>query len=249
MAKLIVFSEITFNFLLIIRISDILRTKNLITTAAMTKIVAAFCIWILVWALFPNLTLIPFSFLLFAPTILLFFSPNYLKFVRKRQFRSQLVLLVNNIILNMRAGRSFRPSLQAASQNLSAYMRIKIEKVVELLTVDPQNVAKTTHDPEIETILRCFRIIELDSHQALPRLLQFREKLRLEDRLNKKTKQALGQIKAQAALLSILYVGLLYMAFTRYGEPNIKLIFLSFSLFICGLLTTIWQGRRFKWKV
>lgn len=249
MAKAIIFSEIVFNFLLIVQISDRLRTKSLIAESVPAKIICAFIIWILVWAIAPNITLIPFSFLVCFPSVILSFTPIFLHSLRKNKFRSELAALLNEIILNMRGGRSFRPALQLASQNLSTFTQNKIEKTIELLTLDPLSQSKSVHDPEIEIVLKHFRSIEIDSHQALPRLIQFREKIKMEDKLKKKIHQALSQIRAQAWILSILYVGLLIVLLLRSHRLEPKMIVLSVILFAVGLIATIWQGRRFRWKV
>ena len=250
MERLIVFFEIVFGIVVFVRISDSLRTKKLISDLVMTKFVAAYGLWVLLWAACPRISSNYFSFCLWLPIGVLYFSPKLFKHLRKKQFRRDFSELLNQIILKMQSGRSFRSSLQAASQNFSEFSRYKFEKMFENLSFGNPSPKNSQSDPDVESLLMHFRQAEADSHRVLPRLQQLREKIKVADSLQKKINQSLQQHYAQIGVLTALYSGLLAYTLSKFGwYPQSRLITTSILLYILGFFFSLRVGRRFKWKV
>lgn len=247
MPHLIIFLELMFGFFVIVRISDELLTKNLINESALTKIVAGYLIWILVWAPWPDISLIIFSIFVWIPVLFFGILPKILIRVRRERFRREMPVMLSSLVLKIRAGHSFRPALQSASQNLSEFSKIKVVKMLDALSFAEKSA---NFDEQTRQMMTFFRKMDQDSHQNLSRLIQLREKLKVEDEFYQKSARILHQLHAQAVIMTILYIALMVFVILRFGwSENAKVITISTFSFSLGLYFVFRQGRRFKWKV
>jgi hypothetical protein len=247
MSQLILFAQLIFGFFIFVRVTEQLFAKKLIAKPVVTKTVAALLGWMLGWAICPGITLSSYSVLLWAPLAALAMAPTFLRLKRRTQFRSELPGFLSSVILKMRVGMSFRASLQVSSQTLSEFSRVKIEQVLEGLTLDSSTVWS---DETIGMLVSWFRAAETDSHRALPRIIQLREKLKVEDEMVRKMRQVLQQLRAQVIVLTILFLGLVAFVVYQFGfRQNAETIFFSCGLFAFGCWLGLRQGGSFQWKV
>ena len=250
MTKVTIFLCLVFAFSIFFQKSDQLRTKNLISQSTMTKIVAAYFFWLLVWSILLKPSLLIFVVVVFLPLLLVEYLPFYIGQMRKSEFKKNLLCLIDSSIVKMKSGQSFRSAIRSASQELPDQTRIKVEKITEQLLFEPQEPGVVSQDTEIEAMLSFFHELEREPHLVLRRLELFREQLRVESKFNAKIKSALQQLKAQAAVLSILYSLLLTAVCFKFSfAKNSRVITASVVLFVIGSLFIMRQGKGFKWKV
>jgi Flp pilus assembly protein TadB len=250
MTKVFIFIELVFGFFLFVRISNEFRTKNIINETVMTKFFIGYLLWQFVWAFLLSAQIFYFSILIWAPVLTICFLPIYLSQKRKKQFRSELPLFINHIILKLRSGAAFRTALQVAGQNLTQNSKIKVDKMVEMLNLPSDEIKNNFLDDQAKDLLTFFRKTEQEIHLTLPRLIQLRSKLKVEDSFHSKMLRATGQLKAQAFILSSLYGCLFIAVIYRFGWANHKnIISLSLVLFAIGVFAILQQGRGYKWKV
>lgn len=248
MLKFIIFCELMFSLSVFFRIIGELRTKNLIDRAMMTKIVAGLMVWMAAVSIFFRDSVFFFSVFMWFPGLLMVFLPKILLHMRKRQFRRELPFLLNDMILKMRSGFSFRSAMQSASQNLSEFSRVKVEKMTERLIL---SVEQERESDEMTTKLFFF-LGESDKHPhlAIQRLTLFRDQLRMEDFFRERVSRALRPLYAQSGLMMLMYIGLLGFVTWQFGwREHSRTILLATILFLSGGYLAILLGGRFRWKV
>jgi Flp pilus assembly protein TadB len=216
----------------------------------MTKIVILFVLAEALVSIFLSKSLFIYSFSLWIPMILLSLSEKLIIFRNRSRFKTELPLLLNIILLKMKVGHSFRSAMQAAGQNVSDFSRVKVEKILEALTLAPDSTSKMSLEPDLEQIIFHFRLIESESHLTIARLGQYRNKLKIEENFSSKTRRALHQVRVQSLVLVGFYILLVIFVIRRFGVvENLKVIVGSGIIFSIGTLITWNMGRKYKWKV
>lgn len=251
MFKLFTFIELITCFCVSIHLSDGLTVRKLIEVRSRNQIFAFFLGWICLISVVGFFSRALFSILLWSSVLVLSLSPIFLARSRRLRFRRELPVLLNNLILKMRTGLSFRAALKCSLENLSPMTTSKIEKILESLdlTAKSSEVSKR-QDPEVERLLIVFRAIDGEAHKTLPRLCQFRNQIKDEAHFRNRVQRALSQLTAQSWVMGVLYCALLVLVICRFGWiENSKIISLSFLLFAVGQSLTIRLGRNFRWKV
>ncbi len=252
MIKIITFFELFTSFFVLIRVSDDLTEKNLIDKRTYAQIFISFFASLVVFAFISRFSRFLFSVFLWSGVLATLTAPYFLLPFRRRQFRREIPILLNNLILKMRSGVAFRTSLKESLPVLSPYSAAKIEKILESLDL-ANNTSETytlQRDPDVNRLLTFFRIIDCEAHKALQRLTLFRKQLKDEEFFRSRVQRALSQLRAQSFVMSSLYVGLVIFVVHRFGwRAHAGLIFTSIIIFILGQFISLSIGRGFKWKV
>jgi len=166
----------------------------------------------------------------------------------KMRIQSEFPGFISKIILEMKAGFSFRSSidkhLSISSEVWEKWLRSMIETRVFLRTTEDFSV----HWWSI--YLQELQAAEENPHLALTRLENFRQKMKVLSDFRRKSGQALAQARIQMVVMTFLYLALLVLMMTQFQiGSHRRLILASFTLFVCGQLLFWWLGRKRKWKI
>lgn len=250
MATIFILIELMYGFFHFHRTIESIRTKNYVDSVIMTKIVSSYLVWIFISAFMFQRELVLFSLQVWWPVFAVQLTPQIAAKINCKRFKQEIPVLINGVIMKMRMGQSFRDAMSGASQGLSDFTRVKIEKLLESLTLFAGSPCGDENDQQVRQILSFFKNIEREPHLLLARLIHYRQKLKVEEEFLLKRARALQQLRSQVIVLSFLYVGLLAYVIYRFGYlEHRKTLFLSTILFLAGIIVTLYQGRSFKWKV
>lgn len=250
MKTLFVFCELMFGFLIFSRILNEIRIQKLISVRTSVVFTLMFLLWIFFWSLLPQITVLRISILVWLPIFILFWIPQGMVVKHKLQFRREFSSILNQIILNMNNGLALRPAILASSAQLSEFSRVKIEKIIEGLSISSGPIVVDERDELARYLIACFKKIEKDTHRSLLRVTQLRDKFKVEDNFRQKQNRALSPARAQIFVLTVLYIATLFYATSTYGgTENIKIILYSILLFVIGAFIAARLTRSFKWKV
>lgn len=166
----------------------------------------------------------------------------------RRLIQSEFPGFLSGIILAMKAGFSFRSSIDKQLSNSSEvwekWLRSMIESRVFLRTGEDFSA----HWWSI--YLHELQAAEENPHQALTRLENFRQKIKVLSDFRRKSGQALAQARIQMAVMTFLYLALLILMMTQFHlSTHRKLIFISVCMFACGQILFWWLGRKRTWKI
>lgn len=201
----------------------------------MTESVVAF------WSPMLSLT-VPLWFVL---TVFIWRKWSLLK--ENRAANTSLRRILDEIILEMRAGKAFRPAL---AQSLSSFGGAQVASQIDLWLQARSVGLKLDSGPRWWLPIQ----LELDaldrqSHQAVVRVQQWRLRLKLESDFRRRCGQIVAQVRLQALILTGIYLALLVFAL-KSGLLNSEplLIVVSLALFLIGLALIFRMGGRLRWN-
>lgn len=234
-----------------LRILESFFRENNIPDALLTKIVSSYlCIQALALIIFAK-NRWDFIFI-FIPIFIFFIAVKiYLKWL-ENQFCSAFPDILTHVILNIKSGKSFRTSLQQATQTVPMRFRYQWGRICELVVFSPQPNDKkmAPKSPFIHQIGVQFIKIDRSSFKTVEKLESFRRKYVIMQQFRRKSGQIRGQIQLQSNILILLYA--ICFAFVSWSfslKELQSLIFISLSLFILGQLIVFAIGRRVSWKI
>lgn len=167
----------------------------------------------------------------------------------KHKFEAELIIFIDEIILTMSTGRSFRDAFVSICQQNESYF---IKKILEIHKSSQHNtindIKNWQGEPKFLNLWHLFQSIEQNTHKQLEKLRAYRRQLHWEQNFRRKSMQATSQVKAQAFILSILYIALLIYVLKTTGGNIIRWILISLILYLTGLLSLYILGKRKPWK-
>lgn len=186
-----------------------------------------------------------FQFLILAS---IFWTPALFVFFSTRIFRDSFIDILDQIILGMHSGLNFRSAFKAVIQNESGFIKVQLQDILNQI-VFPES-SKISKEKSIERIVLEFRDTDKSTSKSLEQLKFFRRQLRQEQEFRRKESQIKESVRAQMAILMILYLALSTFVINRFGfGENKKIILLSLALFVSGLILMNVLGGKRKWKV
>jgi Flp pilus assembly protein TadB len=167
----------------------------------------------------------------------------------RHRFEAELIKFIDEIILTMSTGRSFRDAFVSICQQNESYFTkkiLEIHKSSQLNTII--NIKNWQNEPKFLDLWHLFRAIEQNTHKQLEKLRAYRRQLYWEQNFRRKSAQATSQVKAQAFILSGLYIALLIYVLKTTGGNIVRWILISLMLYLTGLLSLYILGKRKPWK-
>lgn len=227
-------SAIALQFSLSSNIYRSLERLNLVLFAVMTAILSKspVSLWLFIGIL----------------VISLKFFPAILRFFLVKELSRALIPLLDQVIMGLQTGNSFRTSLRTAIENQSGWKRNQLREVFE-------SVVSTDRKVDVKSaVLKDFQqeMVEIDSSQSrcADQVRAFRRQLKTQEDFRRRSGQVTQQIKMQAIIVTALYLALLIFIISQFGYVAHRfVIFCSVNIFLVGLIWIYSIGRRIKWKI
>lgn len=244
---LIRFLVLSFGFAFALRTIKIQIATKPLSEAISTKIIyfSIFYFWAMT-ILSPWIPVPVLGILLFVPNLAAHRLNWILNRILKHQFRKKLIQFFDELLLLMTTGKSFRDSFLILTSDSHDFFQLKMRELFQC-PHDPEN-QQVTHAREIHEIIELVQVVERAPHKAVERIQNFRRLLKWRHSFRKKSKQATIQVRAQALVLTLLYVALLLFTFLNDRARNPLLVLTSIVLFVSGLILIFILGRQTKWK-
>lgn len=241
------FLVLSFGFMFALRIIQFQILRKPLSEAISKKMVRLQILffWMLT-ILSPWISVPVLCFLLFVPNLAAHRLDQILNLILRHQFRQKLIQFVDELILLMMTGKSFRDSFLQITTESQTFFSMKMRELI--LTNNFPGQTRTAINSDLQTVAEFVHSIDKNPHKALDKLRAFRRQLHWSILFKKKSRQATVQIRAQATILSALYGGLLFFVFNEHGMKVNSVIFPSLFLYFSGLITLFLIGRRQKWK-
>ncbi len=245
---LIVFLILIFGFFTADRILNEVVGQNIIVKNQMTKFGTAYLIWILFIFYFTSHILILWL-LAFLPHLTFSLFITTLKKHRRKKFEERFEEILGVIIMKMKSGKAFRNAFsEAIAESPVTIQRILID-IRDVVVFSQQNNSERISD-FVQMIVMEFAKADLAPHTALKRLVHFRDRLKIQSDFRRRSGQIIQQIRTQSIILTGIYFALFFFVIGRFGfKENVRLIFISLSLFGSGILFIFNKGQKIKWKI
>lgn len=176
------------------------------------------------------------------------FFPKIFQTYLDRRFRNCVVNLLDEVILEMKMGKSFRYSLKFICEKVPGWNGHQLKNVVENLEKNlPPINRKSASVADFE---RAVLMIDRSNSKNLDRVISLRNHYKMLQNFRRRSGQVTVQIRMQAIIVTALYLSLLTFVIVQFGFlKQQKIIFGSAFMFVAGLFVIFFVGRRMKWKV
>ncbi len=193
----------------------------------------------------------PFLLWIFIGIILisLNFSPLFLKFILIRSMKKRLIPLLDQVILGLQVGQSFRSALLSAIEEQNAWFRRQLLEIYNAM-ITTQGASSCLSSPFIEELKLDWTEIDRSQNKIVDQVKALRRQIKIMEDFRRKSGQVTQQIKMQAIIVTALYTALLIFVSSNFGFfTNLKLILFSAAIFLGGLTWIFMIGRKMTWKV
>jgi len=164
-----------------------------------------------------------------------------------RVFREEIEAFLDRAILHMMSGNSFRVSCSEATKTGDAFSQQEIKKILSRVFFKQQT--QLILESQLATLIEQeLLLIDEHSHSALNRLKGLRRNLMLESEFRQKSEQIKGRVWVQTIFMLGLYIAVLIFLFRQQEELDLASVAFSVTFFVIGLVWTIIDGRKMKWK-
>lgn len=244
---LIRFLFLTFGFAFALRTIKNQTSMKSLSEATSKNITTSLILYFwLMTILSPWMTVPVLGILLFVPNLAALRLEWILNLILKRLFREKVIQFFDELVLQMMTGKSFRDSFLLLTSNSRDFFQIKMREILHC-PIDLKSHPDSLRSELLE-MAELVQSVEKSPHKALDRIQNFRRQLKWKQSFRKKSRQATIQIRAQASILSCLYLLLLIYTIIVQETWSVPLHTLSISLFLIGLSLLFILGRNPKWK-
>lgn len=225
-----------------------------------TQITFFLLLTILSTCLPPSIILI----LILIPAFLIFHIDKWINFILRQNFQQMWVQFLDELILLMMTGRSFRDSflfITAHSQNI---FHLKLREILfrsdfsensnpHQHLSNKKSKKLSLNSIQLHLVYELVQSIEKNPHKAIEKLKAHRRQVHWNIKFKNKSKQMTLLMRTQALILSLLYIGLLFFVLNQRKHSHISLtqsspLLLSLSLFCLGITLIAIIGRKKSWK-
>ena len=169
----------------------------------------------------------------------------FLKYLES-QIQKHTLRVLDHLVLEVQSGNSLRASLASLAAQESSLLRVSWHNLFHAIAYN-----SAIEDLGSETLKRIFEDlfrIERSQSKCAEQLRALRKRVKTIENFRRKSGLVTMQIRMQAAISALLYLGLLIFMITQFGFfSNRGVILVSGSLFLSGLVTVFVIGRRFSW--
>ena len=169
--------------------------------------------------------------------------------LRRRHFQREILFFLDELLLKMRSGVSFRESLANLEGFRNSRGSIDLAEISSLISY-PERGEGLVLIAEAQELLFEMRKMDQSSARIIEKVRAFRHKEKMLMRFRQKSSQVTSQARAQAMVCSFLYVALLFWIAVSDREALFSgLTLLSAVLFMSGVLMMMLIERGFRWKL
>lgn len=169
--------------------------------------------------------------------------------IRNRRLQDQLPFFVQNIVLNMKMGSSFRAAMQSAVEMQTTPQAQKwFATIFENVVFTQQNNPHFL--PQLAfKVVRELKSVDQESYQAVSRLENLLLYLRSLSEFRRRSGKALLQVRAQALIIVCLYFAVVLFMTNFIGfDAVFSFLPISAGLMFTGLALVLFFGRRMRWS-
>jgi hypothetical protein len=242
--KVILYLELAFGILFVIRTLQIFRARALISTSVVTKTGTGFvCVCVCVSFFGAHHPI----FCSFALCVCVFVLLSALFLLERRQIDSlkqEVPLFLDRWILNLRLGSALPSAREMALKDHSLAFQSLMRPVFVL------QKGRSRHALMHVSVLAELERLHFEPHAALARLENLRVYLRKSSDFRRKSGQATRQTAIQSTVMMILLLALMVFTLHRYGWKFCgDYVLEAGALSILGVTVMYVLSRKTRWKI
>jgi hypothetical protein len=155
--------------------------------------------------------------------------------------------LVNNLILNIKSGRSLREFLRVSQITDDYLLKFFFERT-QLIIRENLAVQSQFDIKEMQSFASSIKDADKKSHQIISIFETYRDVIKIEDEFRLRSRRVLYQVRLQALISIIIYLLAVGFSTFEFGFTAIeRWFFYSLGPFILGTFLIL-KRRTYKWK-
>jgi hypothetical protein len=245
--SLILYAQLVFGILFVIRTLQLFRARALLSTSVVTKAGTAFVFICLLIGFFGTQNVFLAAGLVDAGV---FFAVIALFLLERREIdvlKSEIALFLDRWILNLRLGSALPTARESALRDHSNAFQTLMRPV---FSAQSASSARDRHVLLSVPVMRELEKMQSEPHSAIARLENLRLLLRKSADFRRKSGQAVRQTAIQSAVMMFLLFALMLYTLHRYGwKQSGDLILISGGLASLGVISMYALARKTKWKI
>ena len=244
---LILYTQLVFGNLFVIRTLQIFRARALLSANAVTKIGTLFvcasgCVTFFCFRVPALCFLLNFAALLSTLGILLLCERQQID-----ALKSEVPLFLDRWSLNLRLGSALPTARDMALREHSEGFQLLVRP---LFATHPRGPTRRRHLLFSAAVLGELERLHHEPHAALARLENLRQLLRKTSEFRRKSGQAVQQTAIQSVVMVVLLFALTLFTLHRYGwRRSGDLIIAAQFLSALGIVVMYFLARKTKWKI
>lgn len=176
------------------------------------------------------------------------FLPEILYFSLILELKKRILPLMDQVILGLQSGQSFRTSLHQSIQQQPSWIRHQLLEIHHSIAMN-QTILHS-QNKFLRELTAEWSEMDKSQSKLIDHARAFRRQLKIEEDFRRKSGRVTQQMKMQAIIVTILYLALLIYVISQFGwVQNLLLIAVSAVLFSAGLAWIFMMGRKMKWKI
>ncbi|MGZ3722540.1 MAG: hypothetical protein ACXVA9_06400 [Bdellovibrionales bacterium] len=245
--SLILYAQLVFGILFVIRTLQIFRARALLSTITVTKTGTAFVFASMCTSFFGTQNLFSCSILISSCVFLTIAALFLLERREIDSLKSEVPLFLDRWILNLRLGSALPTARETALRDHSSGFQTLMRPV---FTTQTAKNGRQNHLLLATSVMFELEHLQHEPHSALSRLENLRQLLRKSAEFRRKSGQATRQTAIQSSVMMILLFALMMFTLHRYGwKRSGDLILGSAVLSLIGVLVMYLLSRKTKWKI
>lgn len=245
--QLILYAQLVFGNLFVIRTLQIFRARALVSTSTVTKTGTAFVCASATLSFFYARNIFQYSGLI---TGCIFICLALLFVFEHREIaalKNEVPVFIDRWILNLRLGLALPTARDMALRDHSESFQTLLRPV---FNTQSSVAPRRRHLLLNAAVLNELERLQLEPHSALSRLENLRFLLRKTTEFRRKSGQATRQTAIQSVVMMILLIALTFFTLHRYGWHRAgDLVLWALFLSAIGVITMYLMARKSKWKV
>ncbi|WP_413289385.1 hypothetical protein [Bdellovibrio sp. HCB337] len=179
--------------------------------------------------------------------ILLKLLPYFFSRYQEKLIHAHTLRVLDHLILGVQSGQSLRASLMMLASQESSLLRVSWENLTHAICFE--NSSAGLKSPALKNLFEELHRIERSQSKCGEQMRSLRKNLKTLEDFRRRSGQVSLQIRMQAAISALLYVGLLLFMLTQFGfYQHRTIIIISGTLFFVGMVTVFVIGRRIQWN-
>lgn len=209
-----------------------------------------FYFWIIVTLFFLDLKMkwMIFWALIVASILFLLLFFYFKKLKDTKITNADWLFFIEDMLLLMKSGKGFRETVRLSLLNQPKHFAHYYNRWIEHVVFLQQGVSLDSN--KIPASVHRLCVIDQKPHEAMARLLAWREEIRLIEKFRRKSGQALYSFRFQSVVVLIIYLAASIYSFMKYPIAMVLPFFLVSLLWLLigGGIFLRWSQKR-KWKV
>jgi len=224
-----------------------LQQERIFATSTLTKIGTVFFLSLVLFA-----ALMPMRFAMITICVLqamFSFLMSAVARFRENHFKKSALAVIEEIVLSMKTGRSFRHAFEDAKRSCDAFTQQKLAEIMSLVAFS-QQTETSVMSKFAKFLVEEFTHVDQKPYRSIQRLEILRTRLKMERNFRRRSGDAVKQVRLQALVLLILYI-CMFVAVSQHVQlvQYLSLLMTSMMLMLTGYVLMWWLVRSFRWKV